>query len=218
MRRFLAIEGPIGVGKTTLCRRLSEQRGAELILEPHEDNPFLAPFYKNPSRYGLALQLHFLLTRFHQQDRVRQLSLFHDWVVADYVFAKDRMFAEKTLSAEEMTVYDRVAGRLGAHVPTPDLVVVLDAPVDVLLERIGQRAIAGEEEIDERYLTDLLRRYDTLWARWNASPVLRVDTTKVDTRSDAGIDTVLAMVDAALKGPGGQAQRGSNRAPWPELF
>ena len=133
MRRFVVVEGPIGVGKTTLCRLLESQRGAELVLEPHEDNPFLEPFYRDPDRYALPVQISFLLTRFQQQDRVQQLSLFHEWVVADYLFEKDRLFAEKTLSEADLATYDAIARALGAKVPTPDLIVVLGAPIPVLL-------------------------------------------------------------------------------------
>ncbi|MCB9665166.1 MAG: deoxynucleoside kinase [Alphaproteobacteria bacterium] len=206
MRRFVAVEGLIGVGKTTLCRLLARERGAELLLEPHADNPFLEPFYREPARYALPVQLTFLLARYHHQDRVRQLSLFQPWVVSDYVFDKDRLFAEKTLGAEDLEVYHRVASTLAVHVPTPDLVVVLDAPVPVLLQRIAQRGIAGEERIDAAYLEDLAERYRVLWDGWARSPVLHVDTTRLDlVSSPAAQQLVLEMIDASLARAGDEA-------------
>lgn len=202
-RRFVVVEGVIGTGKTTLCRVLERARGAEVVLEPHEDNPFLESFYKDPERYALPVQMYFLLTRFRQQDRVRQMSLFHPWIVADYVFQKDRLFAEKTLSEEEFPVYERVAQALGAQVPKPDLIVWLDAPTKVLLERIRQRGVKGEERIERAYLDDLRRRYERLWADWTACPILSIDTGDLDyARDGSAAAEVVARIDAALEGVG----------------
>lgn len=200
-RRFVVVEGLIGVGKTTFCRWLAEERAAELVLEPHDDNPFLEPFYRDPPRYALPVQMTFLLTRFRQQDSVRQLGLFSPWVVSDYLFEKDRLFAEKTLSADELELYDRVASSLGARMATPDLVVALHAPVGVLLERIARRGVAGEERIDRRYLEDLERRYQRLWERWTRSPVLHVQTGDLDLRVEPARRALLARIDAVLADP-----------------
>lgn len=201
MRRFLVVEGLIGVGKTTLARVLESERDAELVLEPHEDNPFLAPFYRDPQRYALPVQMYFLLTRFRQQDRVRQLSLFHDWVVADYLFEKDRLFAEKTLSPEELELYDRFARTLGSRVPTPDLVIALHAPIPTLLQRVRQRGVAGEEHIDRRYLEDLAERYDRLWSTWRRCPVVHLDTEALPYDRDPGARAeVLGAIEDALAG------------------
>jgi deoxyguanosine kinase len=198
-RRYVVIEGPIGVGKTTLCRLLHEDRGAELVLEPHEDNPFLEAFYRDPARYALPVQMYFLLTRWKQIDRIRQLGLFHDWVVSDYLFEKDRLFAEKTLSSDEMELYDRFAASLGRDMPTPDLVVVLEAPIPVLLSRIRRRGVAGEDRITTKYLEDLLERYDRQWRAWTRCPVLRVDNTALDYgRDPAARAEILAQIDAAI--------------------
>lgn len=200
-RRFVVVEGLIGVGKTTFCRWLAAEREAELVLEPHDDNPFLEPFYRDPARYALPVQVTFLLTRFRQQDSVRQLGLFSPWVVSDYLFEKDRLFAEKTLSVDELELYDRMASSLGARMATPDLVVALHAPVPVLLQRIAQRGIAGEERIDRRYLEDLERRYQRLWERWTRSPVLHVQTGDLDLRADDARRALLARIDAVLADP-----------------
>lgn len=217
MHTYVVVEGLIGAGKTTLCRLLERTRGAALVLEPHDDNPFLEPFYRDPARYALPVQMSFLLTRFRQQDAVRQLGLFERHVVADYLFAKDRLFAEKTLGAEELALYDRVADALGARVPTPDLVVALHAPVSVLLERIRRRGIAGEERIDRAYLEDLARRYAALWARWDRCPVLHIDNTALPYDRDPSAEAeVLRRIDAALAGDvGGEAPSDPR---WPTLF
>ncbi len=212
MRRFLVIEGLIGVGKTTLCRLLESERAAQLVLEPHEDNPFLEPFYREPRRYALPVQMYFLLTRWRQLDRIRQLSLFHDWVVSDYTFDKDRLFAEKTLDGDELELYDRFADNLRRDIPTPDLVVMLESPLDVLLQRIRDRGIAGEDQIDRQYLTDLAERYDRLWSTWKRCPVLRVDNSQLNYQSDpeARIE-VLARIDRALDGINSASTPGSDK-------
>lgn len=202
MPRFVVIEGLIGSGKTTLARLLERERGAELVLEPHEDNPFLASFYKDPDRYALPVQLYFLLTRYRQMDRLRQPSLFHPLLVSDYLFDKDRLFAEKTLPPGEMELYDRFAGPLGKEVPVPDLVIYVAAPVSVLLKRIKRRGIAGEDRITQGYLDDLAERYDRLFARWSRCPVLRLDSVAHDYASDpAAQAAVLARIDEALEDP-----------------
>jgi deoxyadenosine/deoxycytidine kinase len=220
LQRFVVIEGLIGVGKTTLCRLLRDRREAELVLEPHEDNPFLEPFYKEPDRYALPVQMYFLLTRWRQLDKIRQLSLFHPWVVSDYLFEKDRIFAEKTLGGTELDLYGRFASQLGKEIPTPDLVIALEAPIDVLMSRIRRRGIAGEERITRGYLEDLAARYDDLWSGWNACPVLHIDNTTLDYESDpAAQELVLARIDAALNGtPPASTPGSSDREAQPDLF
>jgi deoxyadenosine/deoxycytidine kinase len=220
VRRFVVIEGLIGVGKTTLCRLLQERRDAELVLEPHEDNPFLEPFYLEPKRYALPVQMYFLLTRWRQLDRIRQLSLFNPWVVSDYLYEKDRIFAEKTLHGEELELYGRFASQLGKEIPTPDLVVALRAPLPVLMERINRRGIAGEDRITQAYLEDLAGRYDDLWSNWSACPVLHIDNSELQYHSDpAAKADVLARIDAALDGESQASTPGSSdREAQPNLF
>jgi deoxyguanosine kinase len=220
VQRFVVIEGLIGVGKTTLCRLLQERRRAELVLEPHEDNPFLAPFYEDPTRYALPVQMYFLLTRWRQLDRIRQLSLFHPWVVSDYLFEKDRLFAEKTLRDDELELYERFAAQLGKVIPKPDLVVVLHAPQKVLLKRIRQRGIKGEEHIDAAYLSDLAGRYEALWAGWTHSPLLHVDNTALDYHSDPEAQTsILERIDEAIVRASPASTPGSSdREAQPDLF
>jgi deoxyadenosine/deoxycytidine kinase len=207
--RFVVVEGLIGSGKTTLARLLERERGAELVLEPHEDNPFLASFYRDPDRYALPVQLYFLLTRYRQMDRLRQPSLFHPLLVSDYLFEKDRVFAEKTLPSHELELYDRFAGPLGAESPQPDLVVWVRAPVPVLLKRIRKRGVAGEDRITAAYLEDLAERYEVLFGRWSRSPVLYLDSVAFDYQGDAAAQAeVLRQIDEALAAGG--APRATN--------
>lgn len=219
MRRYVVIEGLIGAGKTTLCRLLERERDAQLVLEPHEDNPFLEAFYNDPTRYALPVQMYFQLTRWRQLDKIRQLSFFHEWVVSDYCFEKDRLFAVKTLADEELELYDRFAMTLGKEIPTPDLIIALEAPIPVLLERIRNRGVAGEERINKGYLEDLKERYDDLWANWTRCPVLYIDNASLNYEADPSAQVeVMRRIDDALNGnvpaPGSLADREDQ----PKLF
>jgi len=220
VRRFIVVEGLIGVGKTTLCKLLEKEWGAELVLEPAEDNPFLGPFYSDPQRYALPVQMFYLLTRWKQQDQIAQLGLFDDLVVSDYLFVKDRLFAEKTLNDEELDIYDRIATNLGAHIPKPDLVIALHAPVATLLKRIAKRQAPGEEHIKSGYLVDLHARYQKLWSSWTASPVLHIDNTDLNYLDDPdGQMAILDRIRAALDGQSDDAPgSASDREEQPSLF
>lgn len=221
MRRFVVVEGLIGVGKTSLCRLLQEAWGARLVLEPAVDNPFLEPFYAEPDRYALPVQLFYLMNRWRQQSAIRQEDLFADVVVSDYLFAKDRLFAEKTLGAEEMEMYERFAGVLGEQAPVPDLVVWLQAPVPTLLDRIARRHAPGEEAITAAYLEDLEARYQRLFGRWKACPVLRFDNSETNYVDDpAARAEALARIEAVLTMNRDSEAPGSvvDREAQPELF
>jgi len=221
-RRYVVVEGLIGVGKTTLCRLLQAERGAELFLEPAATNPFLEPFYQDPERYAFPVQMFYLINRWRQQSAIRQQDLFSTLVVSDYLMEKDRLFAEKTLPADELELYDRFAGALGEQTPTPDLLIFLDAPTEVILQRIERRRAPGEEAISPNYLDDLRNRYHALLAEWTRCPVLRLDNTDMNYADDpADQKRLLEWIDAALAGeplPPGAPGSMSDREAQPSLF
>ena len=177
--RFIVIEGLIGVGKTSLCRILQDRWGAKLVLEPCEDNPFLAAFYADRDRHAFPAQMFYLATRFAQQQKLLQTDLFENMLVADYIFAKDRLFAEETLSGDELDLYYRFANLLAGGIPKPDFVVFLDAPTDVVISRIQRRAIDSEQVIEASYLDSLRERYYRLWDQYEDAPIYVVDTSEI---------------------------------------
>jgi deoxyguanosine kinase len=178
--RYVVIEGPIGVGKTSLVRRLGRSFGSELVLEQDADNPFLERFYRNPRAVAFQTQLHFLFQRARQLQDLRQADLFEKVRVADYMLEKDRLFARLTLDDEEFALYEQVYERLAIDAPQPDLVVYLQAPVDVLLERIARRGIDYEQQIDRRYLERLTDAYARFFLEYEAAPLLIVNAAEID--------------------------------------
>ncbi len=200
-RRYIAIEGLIGVGKTSLCKILEAEWGARLVLEPWEHNPFLSLFYEDSARYAFAAQMFYLATRSSQQLNLRQEELFQDLVIADYVFQKDRLFAEQTLNEEELALYDRFARMLRTAAPRPDLVVFLDAPTETILSRIERRAISSEQKIQAEYLDALRKRYYTLWDRYEDAPVYVLNTNDIDYISDENArQHIIEMLLGWIKG------------------
>jgi len=177
---YLVVEGVIGVGKTSLARLLAERFDARLNLEAVEENPFLAGFYADPARYAFQAQMFFLLSRFRQQQELLQGELFHRRVVGDYHFAKDLIFANITLSDEELALYKQVAGVLAPRVPQPELVIYLQASVESLLERIARRGRRMEKDIEPRYLGTLAEAYNHYFFHYRESPLLVVNTDHVN--------------------------------------
>lgn len=219
--RFLVIEGLIGVGKTTLCRLIQREWKARLVLEPWAENPFLAEFYSDPARFAFPAQMFYLANRFGQQQNINQLDLFHHFVVADYLFEKDRLFAEQTLDGHELELYDRFAGLLANNIPRPDLVVFLDAPTEVILDRIGRRAIDAEQGIQPDYLDALRDRYYALWERYDRAPVKIVHTEEIDYVSNPEDQKrMLEMIRAWLDGHdlATPASASAEREVQPSLF
>ncbi|MCB9594509.1 MAG: deoxynucleoside kinase [Sandaracinaceae bacterium] len=201
MSRFIVIEGLIGVGKTSLCKLVQQEWGAELVLEPADHNPFLASFYADPVRYGFATQMFYLASRYAQQVSLLQGDLFTDLIVSDYIWEKDRIFAEQTLADDELDLYERFMGLLAGRVAAPDFVLFLDAPTDVIMARIARRAISAEQQIAPRYLDELRERYYALWDRYDVAPVYVLDTTTrnyVDDPEDAA--AMLRMLRGWLDG------------------
>jgi deoxyadenosine/deoxycytidine kinase len=178
--RYIVVEGPIGVGKTSLAERLARRLEGRTLLETADDNPFLTPFYQDPRRYAFQAQLWFLLNRFRQQQELTQVDLFQQTLVTDYVFAKDKIFAYLTLEDHELALYERVHALLQVRVPVPDLVILLQADPDALLARIHHRGKPYEREIQRSYLEELTQAYTHFFFHYDASPLLVVNTSEID--------------------------------------
>ena len=174
------VEGPIGVGKTSLTRTLSKRFNARSVFELVEENPFLASFYQDRNKYAFQTQLFFLLSRFKQQQELFQQELFSQVTVSDYLFAKDRIFASITLDPNELALYERVYEHLGPRVMKPDLVIYLQARLDVLLARIRKRGREFERKFDPEYLAELARTYNDFFHRYDETPLLVINTSDID--------------------------------------
>lgn len=199
--RFVVVEGPIGVGKTSLARRLARSFGSELVLEQGDENPFLERFYRNPRAAAFQTQLYFLFQRARQMQELRQADLFERVRVSDYLLDKDRLFARLTLDDEEFALYEHVYARLAIDAPVPDLIVYLQAPVDVLQERIARRGIQYEQAIERRYLERLVESYSRFFLEFDVAPVLIVNAAEIDlVGSDGDYAGLLAEVTRARKG------------------
>jgi len=178
--RHIAIEGVIGAGKTTLAQMLSERLGARLVLERFEENPFLPKFYEDPEHYAFQTQIFFLLSRYKQQQELFQADLFHDFLISDYIFEKDKIFAYLTLADEELKLYETLLSAIERNIPTPDLVVYLQCSTERLMGNIRMRARKMEEKMSEDYIRDLNEAYNYFFFRYKATPLLIVKATDID--------------------------------------
>lgn len=178
--RYIAVEGPIGVGKTTLAKNLADSLNYETLLESSEANPFLERFYKNRQQAALPAQLFFLFERARQIQELRQADMFQPVRVADFIIEKDRLFAEINLDVDELKLYENIYTHLIVEAPKPDLVIYLQAPADILLERIHRRGVKIEQAIDKTYLTQLVDAYTKFFHYYTASPLLIVNATEID--------------------------------------
>jgi len=177
---YIVVEGPIGVGKTSLAKRLADTFGTELLLEGAKENPFLERFYDDPNSAALPTQLFFLFQRTQQMQALRQGDIFRQVRVADFLIEKDRLFAQMNLDDDELRLYDQVYSQLTLDAPQPDLVIYLQAPVEVLEERIERRGIPYEQQIKLDYLTQVVDAYARLFHYYTASPLLIVNAAEID--------------------------------------
>ena len=199
--RYIIIEGPIGVGKTTLARMLAKELNARLIVERPEQNPFLESFYREPAKFALKVQLFFLLSRFQQQQGLTQQDLFTQDTVSDYLFAKDRIFAYLNLDGEELALYERVYSVLGGRIIQPDIVVYLQASMEVLIERVSRRGKGYEKDISEEYLKRLVDAYNEFFFYYSESPLLVVNTSEIDfANRPADFEDLVKEIQATKKG------------------
>ncbi|HIC93058.1 MAG TPA: deoxynucleoside kinase [Anaerolineae bacterium] len=208
---YIAIEGPIGVGKTTLARLIKDQFEAELLLEVFEENPFLSRFYADRERYAFQTQIFFLLSRYRQQHQVVPEILRRSNLISDYTFAKDRLFAHLNLRGDELEMYERVHTILAEKIPTPDLIVYLRADTDVLMARIAIRDRPYERNMDRDYIDAVRAAYERFFVHYDQAPVLPIDTNELDfVRHPEDLDYIILRIRSVLR-------KGVYQAPLPEI-
>jgi deoxyadenosine/deoxycytidine kinase len=207
---YIAVEGPIGVGKTTVVEKLAERLDANTVLEDWSTNPFLGSFYEGNDGAAFQLELFFLLMRYRQQQELVQRQLFAQATLCDYVFEKSRLFAYLNLDDSELMIYEKLFTLLAESAPRPDLVVYLQAPTDVLMRRVQTRGRPEERQLSEEYLGEVNRAYNHYFFHYSATPLLVVNTTDVDFASSAGdLDDLLRQVRSMGKGTQYYVPRGS---------
>jgi deoxyadenosine/deoxycytidine kinase len=180
MHNYIVIEGPLGVGKTTLAKMLAEKLNGETLMEDADENPFLTQFYRDPKKYGFQTQIFFLLRRYQRAVDIAQIDLFKRIIVSDYLFEKDRIFARNNLSDDEFWLYDQLFGLLSKRLVPPDLVIFLQATTDVLLERIRKRNRKYERAISAKYLEEINRSFNDFFFHYSRSPLLVINASQID--------------------------------------
>lgn len=199
--RYIVVEGPIGVGKTSLAKRLAESLSADLVLEQVYENPFLERFYEDRRSAALPAQLFFLFARARQMEALRQSDLFAQVRVADYLFSKDQLFAELILDADELGLYRQIVDKLDVNPPVPNLVIYLQANVDALMQRIVRRGIAAERAIDRLYLESLTDAYARFFHSYNDGPLLIVNASSIDpVGNDADYEQLFRQIESTTGG------------------
>ena len=194
--KFIAVEGVIGAGKTTLADKLSQTMGASIVLEEFEQNPFLEEFYQDPQRYSFQTQIFFLLSRFRQMQELRQTNIFQQKIVSDYLFDKDRIFATLNLSEKELKLYDGIARLMEKEVPVPDLVVYLQASTQHLMDNIFKRSRSYEKNMDRDYIDALNEMYNQFFFHYDKAPLLVINTDEIDfKKSDKDYQDILVEIN-----------------------
>ncbi|MDB5902665.1 MAG: deoxynucleoside kinase [Betaproteobacteria bacterium] len=199
--RYIVVEGPIGVGKTTLARAISEASGAALMLEDPDANPFLQRFYENPDRYALPTQLFFLFQRIDQLAALNQSDLFRRASVCDFMLEKDPLFARLNLKDEELKLYEQIYDHLKPQAPAPDLVVYLQATPETLIERVHKRGLDYEKSMSDAYLVGLAESYTRFFYQYAGAPLLIVNSDRLNfVESQADLELLMERI-AAMRGP-----------------
>ncbi|UCG38256.1 MAG: deoxynucleoside kinase [bacterium] len=179
-KRYIVVEGPIGVGKTSLVEMLGEEFGSRVVLEKVTENPFLPRFYSNPMAFAFQTQMFFLLSRYQQQRELAQQELFSQSLVCDYLFAKDRIFASVNLDEDELILYQQIYSLLDQRIPKPDLVIYLQSPTEVLQQRIRMRGRSYERDISREYIEAVNEAYNRFFFNYDETPLLIINTSEVD--------------------------------------
>ena len=199
--RFIVVEGPIGVGKTSLARILSKELNGRLILEEPEENPFLSSFYKDRKRYAFQTQIFFLISRYRKHQELSQMDLFDKVLISDYFFQKDRIFAGVNLDDAELLLYDQVYSLLNPYMPEPDLILFLQASTEMLMERVRLRGKDYEKELTFEYLNELNQAYTNFIFHYSGSPLLVIETTDIDfVNNREDLDDLVAEIKRTKKG------------------
>ena len=199
--RYIAIEGPIGVGKTALARRLADSMSAHLVLEEVEENPILERFYRDGRSAALPAQMFFLFARARQIEDLRQSDLFTNVQISDYLFTRDRLFAELNLDAEELKLYDQIVDNLGVEAPVPDLVIYLQASVDAIMSRLARRNSHFDRYVDRNYVEKLTDAYARFFHAYDEGPLLIVNASQIDpVNNDADYEQLFQQIERTTGG------------------
>ena len=198
---YLAVEGPIGVGKTSLVKLLGKKLGAKMVLEEYENNPFLEDFYNDPERFSFQTQLFFLMNRYRQQQDLRQVDMFHNLLITDYMFVKDRLFASLNLDDKELSLYDTVANLLERNVLKPDMVIYLQADTQTLMRNIAKRGRDFETNMSFEYLDALSQVYTEYFFKYQETPLIIINTNNIDfVNNNDDLEEVIKYIREPVSG------------------